>query len=201
MPRGGRRPNSGRRPGSITRPKAAAALLQAAPKTGKGLSAAGTLRKLLSEYSSLAATAKAAGDVANFKIWSERSAQIATALLPHELPRLNAVAVAPTPASDTTVFKLKIFETPRRPPVQIEAKPIADNVPAEAKPEAATPEPAAEPAKSAEAPKLQEPQPQPSSTPPAPPQNSNDGPAWARQQRSLWEHPSLSLARRFPWHH
>jgi hypothetical protein len=178
--RGGRRANSGRRGNSTNRPKAGAALLAATKldDTAEHPTAVATLRRLLAQFSSLAETARLANDAANFQLWSRRASEIAQALLPHETPRLNAIATVPAEASKLTEFRLSIFDERPRQPVQIEAKPvdIIDQVIAEER------TPAPEPPK--EEPKAEAP------PTPSPPPEEAPGPSWA-EPRSLFQHPAL----------
>jgi hypothetical protein len=104
-----------------------AALLTAASlDTAEQPSPLSVLRQRLAEYTALAATAKAAQDMAEYRIWSERSAQAARDLLPYE---------PPDQGNRVTKFPLLIFDSQRR-PVNLELTASTTPAPAadEAKP-------------------------------------------------------------------
>lgn len=121
---GGARPGAGRPRGSRTRPAAAKALLQATViKKRKRLRAADVLYDQLAENVALRDQARKAGDPDLHRIYSQRVERIAQSLLPHEMPRLNAIAVAAPPSSQRTEFRFEIFERERQPPL-IDARPV-----------------------------------------------------------------------------
>jgi hypothetical protein len=157
-----------------------------------------TLRKLLSEYSRLAAVAKQAHDVDSYRTWSAACERVSMSLLPHELPRLNAVAMAKLPPNPVE-FRLNIFERARTPPQQIEAQPVnaAPVVDAtQSEPEAASKSDNLSDLKPEAKPDKEEPPPPPA----APPLNNNNSYA-VGSGRSLFEHPSLQPWRRYGSRH
>jgi hypothetical protein len=170
-----------------------------------------TLRKLLAEYSRLAAVAKQAHDVDSYRTWSAACERVSMSLLPHELPRLNAVATTKLlqPGEVTTVT-FNVFQKDRRERMKlIEATPV-DATASEvlAPPErierrsanAAALEPDRETA--AASPPIKEPPAKPEEPKPAPPQSPSDGNAYAvGSGKSLFEHPSLSPLMRYGARH
>jgi hypothetical protein len=72
------------------------------------------LRKFMNEFTTLADAARRNSDPA-YTRWATKAAEFATQLAQFETPKLNAVAVARAPTSDTTVFRVNIFEKPRTP--------------------------------------------------------------------------------------
>jgi hypothetical protein len=163
------------------------------PDSREHLSALQVLRQQLADFTKLARTAKRAGDVANFKIWSALAAQVARDVAPYESPKLSATIQA-VPPSEKLDFYLRIFERERTPqPPAIEARPVAENTTA---PAAETVEAAAEPAKPAEQPNADESQAQAS---PSASLDPRKAPTWA-EPKSLWMHPSMMAGQRWPWH-
>jgi hypothetical protein len=145
---GGRRPNAGRKPGGHNRPRAAQALMQATQfpdDTSERPSAIQSLRELMAQYRALSETARKAGDMLNYRIWSKRVAEIAGMLLPHEVPRLAASWSLPAEGAGKakTVFRLDIFDSQRRPlelPLPADAAPAASSEPADKPADAAAAE-------------------------------------------------------------
>jgi hypothetical protein len=164
-----------RRPDNSGR-DAGAALLAAAEvaDTAEPLSPLSVLRQRLAEYTALAATAKAAQDMAEYRVWSERSAQAARDLLPYE---------PPDPGNKVTRFPLLIFDSQRR-PLELEVR-QSDNVAAPTA-EAKTADPAAAATGEVLPPSEDAPKPE---APPAeakpedpPPDPHREGFAWRRRQ-------------------
>jgi hypothetical protein len=149
--------------------------------------AVSTLRRLLSEYIRLSEIAKAAHDAAAYRSWSAAAERVAQSLLPHEVPRLQAVmTTTPDTGDRVTDFVLRIFENERK-PLQIEAQ-AADVT---ASDDAVTsPERSADAA--AIAPEPAKPQAYPEPPPPSPPENPR-APlmSFCTERKSLFEHPSL----------
>jgi hypothetical protein len=192
MSRGGRREGAGRPAGGTNRPKVQAALMSVAAKQKgrRGQLAVDYLQRNLSRFERLADAAWKARDPALFTRYSKVCIEIATSLATYQTPRLSAVATIAPQQRGSIDFELKIFDK-QRVPVQIEARAV-ETTPAQEVTDAVAAEP--------EQPAAERPKAEASPAPPSPDQNNaSPGPSWA-QERSLYQHPSLSLARRWPWH-
>jgi hypothetical protein len=112
MPVGGKREGAGRPKGVPNRSTVERLLQVSIPYVqGEVRLAKDVLHELMLQFRALAIDAYEREDTVAFTRWAERAVDCASELAPYESPRLQAMALGPTPPASPTRFTLNIFES------------------------------------------------------------------------------------------